>query len=97
MSNQQFALILTNIAATLTERRTAECVRLTLARLQVANALTMLEQPRSIFDDGAPHRKFAEGRDMDADLEALQDNKVSLIVRLTDTQLDEIEAERWGE
>lgn len=39
----------------------------------------------------------AERDAMDADLADIRSGKVSLIVRLTDTQLAEIEAERWGE
>jgi hypothetical protein len=49
------------------------------------------------FDDNAPHRKYQEGRDMDETLADLRSGKVPLIVRLTDTQLAEIEASRWGE
>jgi hypothetical protein len=41
--------------------------------------------------------RLSESEMMDSDLADLRSNKVSLIVRLTDTQLAEIEAERWGE
>lgn len=41
--------------------------------------------------------RLSEVEFMDSVLAGIRSNKVSLMVRLTDTQLAEIEAERWGE
>lgn len=95
MNKQQFAIVLLNIAATLTSDQPHER-RVILASNQVKNALTRLEQSAVMFNDNAPHRKCQDGRDMDSDLADLRSGKVPLIVRLTETQLAEIEAERWG-
>lgn len=59
-----------------------------------SGTLTHLALPAAVansFDDNAPHRKYVEGRAMDADLAELREGGMQPIVRMTDELLEEIE------